>query len=158
MDLRLIDESARNTVIILPDSSPLYQVETRTRWLSVQPTSIKKIDGAQAMDMAVVQIPMGLDITPVRQGLMSTSETFIASDGKSYKWKVEMGDLYLNVNDGSHTTIAIYDPGSLGFFSKMRAPTLTVTPQGMHIGDDIVATFIYMLQQQQRRRRRRNNR
>ncbi len=83
MDLRLIDESARNTVIILPDSSPLYQVETRTRWLSVEPTSIKKIDGAQNMDMAVVQIPMGLggdplvsvwgrNITPVRQGLIST--------------------------------------------------------------------------------------
>jgi len=52
----------------------------------------------------------------------------------------------------------MYDSGSLGILSKSRPPTLAILPQGQHIMDEIVATFIYMEEKRRRRRRRRRQR
>jgi hypothetical protein len=57
-------------------------------------------------------------------------------------------------SDNSKESIAFFDTGSLGFFSKSRPPMLCIAPEGMRIIDEIVATFIYARQDIERRRRR----
>lgn len=95
----------------------------------------------------------GRNITPVRPGIFSQSAVFVAADGLPYKWKIDWDLLRLVRNDGSHTPVAFFDPGSLGILSRPKPATLSVTPEGLPILDDIVATWVYM---EQRRRRRRN--
>ena len=46
------------------------------------------------------------------------------------------------MNDGSETVIAEYHRRSLGILNSAHDPYLRVSPQGMHMLDLIVATFI----------------
>jgi len=93
----------------------------------------------------------GRDVTP-RRRMLSSSEEFIAADGQSYKWKSDWNDFRLVRNDGSDAPIASYDHGSLGILSRSKPPTLSVTPEGVPILDDIVATWVYVDQKRRRRR------
>ncbi|ESK89113.1 hypothetical protein Moror_5286 [Moniliophthora roreri MCA 2997] len=166
MELSLMDSDPWNTVFILPDGHPLYHVETDVGFFSSKPSTIKKIMGPDAADMAIVDSGSwdslvsvwGRNITPQREGIFSVSESFIASDGKSYKWKVDWDSTVLVINDGSHTLTAAYDSGSLGFFSNSRPPTLNILPHGVQIADEIIATWIYMEQKRRRRNRRQRRR
>ncbi|KIY67136.1 hypothetical protein CYLTODRAFT_454759 [Cylindrobasidium torrendii FP15055 ss-10] len=165
MDLRFTDDSADNTIILLPDDTPAYFVETEHKFLVHSRTVIKKTHADTITEMGSVKLSSMLDdgfvnvwgrnITPQSTGMFSASRTFVASDGKSYKWKVEMGSPLYLISTGNHHTVASYDRGSLGFFGKARLPSLSVTPEGMPIGDDIIGTFVFMRLDEERRRRRR---
>ncbi|KAJ7584702.1 hypothetical protein C8J56DRAFT_951631 [Mycena floridula] len=163
MNLNLLEEDPYNTVFVRPeDGFPVYHVETPMRFFGSATTTIKKINGATDNVMATIGLHAfsqevnvwGRNITPVRAHMFTTSEKFIASDGRSYKWKTDWGIFQLILNDRSHTPIAFYDSGSLGILSAARLPSLQTTPDGVPIIDEIVATFIYVLQVQKRRRRR----
>ncbi|KAK0498748.1 hypothetical protein EDD18DRAFT_1153608 [Armillaria luteobubalina] len=165
MDFSLLEHSLYNNVMVLPDGTPAYHIDTPFK-LFGSTTRIKKITSATSSDMAVIQLNgwdasvvqvWGRDVCPYRANIFSASESWIGVDGQPYKWKQDMGDLYLVKNDGSHALVATYDRGSIGFFSKARPPKLTINPEGLAIADEIVATFIYMAQKRERRRRRRNN-
>ncbi|KAG7442810.1 uncharacterized protein BT62DRAFT_935544 [Guyanagaster necrorhizus] len=164
MDFSLLENSLSNTVLVLPDGTPAYHIDTPFKWFGAT-TTIKKIIGSTSSDMAVIQINgwdasvvqvWGRDVCPQRTGIFSTSESWVGADNQPYKWKLDMGELYLVKNDGSHALIANFDNGSIGIFSKPRPPKLTITPEGLAIADEIVATFIYMGQKRERRRRHNN--
>ncbi|KAK0205331.1 hypothetical protein DFS33DRAFT_758950 [Desarmillaria ectypa] len=161
MDFALLENSLYNTVLALPDGTPAYYVDTPFKLFGSM-TTIKKFTGATSSDMAIIQLHgwdasvvqvWGRDVCPHRMKIFSVSESWVGADGQSYKWKQDMGDLYLVKNDGSHALVATFDRGSIGIFSKARPPKLTINPEGLAIADEIVATFIYVAQKRERRRR-----
>ncbi|KAJ8093666.1 hypothetical protein PM082_023458 [Marasmius tenuissimus] len=166
MDLILADPDPWNTTFALPDGQPIYHVETNIGFLSRDSTFVKKISGRNAADMSIIDSQSswgenlvrvwGKNVAPHREGFISTSEVFTASDGKSYKWKNDWDIMTLTSPDGSY--VASFDPGSSGLFSKYSPAVLRVHPQAVHIVDEIVATWIYMQQKKRTRRRRRNRR
>lgn len=52
----------------------------------------------------------------------------------------------LVLEGGSHTPIATFHKAKRGFFSSPRLAFLDITPQGVHIVDDIVTTFVWFEQ------------
>lgn len=84
----------------------------------------------------------------------SRSQIFRACDGVDYKWK-EMGSTNVLVVKGqSQNVIAIFQRASGGLFSDSQPPSLNVTPQGIHIGDDIVVTALWFEEKRHRRESR----
>ncbi|KDQ23063.1 hypothetical protein PLEOSDRAFT_1068135 [Pleurotus ostreatus PC15] len=69
---------------------------------------------------------------------------FTAPDGREYVWKMGMWASELYVNDGSDTTVACFHGSSIGFLSPTRDAYLEIYPEGRHIKDVIVMTFIYV--------------
>ncbi|KAF8888299.1 hypothetical protein BD779DRAFT_1524620 [Infundibulicybe gibba] len=139
---------------------PLYHIDTPVRIFKRPVTTIKKFSGSSEAVMATIYARgghksvecWGRNITPYRGGLLTTSERFQASDGRSYKWRVDGRDFTrLYTDDGTSTPVATFNSGPMGPFSTSRPPRLAVAPQGMPILDDIVATFVHM----DRRRRER---
>jgi cytochrome c-type biogenesis protein CcmH/NrfF len=60
----------------------------------------------------------------------------------------------LVLEGGSHTPIATFHKAKRGFFSsKSRLAFLDITPQGVHIVNDIVTTFIWFEQKRREARR-----
>jgi len=47
--------------------------------------------------------------------------------------------------------MARYDHGSHGIFSRSRPPTLSIESGGLHIADEIVTTFVYVIRKRERR-------
>jgi len=78
-----------------------------------------------------------------KSGTFSSSKIFRAADGRDYRWKIT-GDHPLLVMEGdSDTPIVTFHKAKGGFFSTPRLAFLEITPQGVHILDDIVTTFVW---------------
>ncbi|KIJ26186.1 hypothetical protein M422DRAFT_71957 [Sphaerobolus stellatus SS14] len=77
-----------------------------------------------------------------RQGLILT-RTFVASDGKQYKWK---GDALMKFKlyDPSENLVVESHKQHLGVFHKAQDNNVDVLPPGIPILDDIIVTFIIM--------------
>jgi len=59
----------------------------------------------------------------------------------------------LVTDDNIEAPLAIYHKSHHGLFSTPRLATLDITPQGMHILDDIITTFVWF----EHKRRESNN-
>ncbi|KIJ26187.1 hypothetical protein M422DRAFT_272763 [Sphaerobolus stellatus SS14] len=77
-----------------------------------------------------------------RQGLIMT-RTFVASDGKQYKWK---GDSLrkFKLYDPSENLVVESHKQHQGVFHKAQDYNVDVSPPGIPILDDIIVTFIIM--------------
>ena len=98
------------------------------------------------------------------------SETFAASDGRSYKWKADTGNFtvraYIHayqkytevrhqlVDDKTKEVIAFFERH---FFLSSKPNKVHISQKGLPIIDEILATLIYMVAIQRRRQNRRNN-
>ncbi|THV06883.1 hypothetical protein K435DRAFT_960143 [Dendrothele bispora CBS 962.96] len=168
MELSLSERDPFNAVFLNPDGAAVYHTDTPFAFFSTRKTTINKISREGPYQMGLVEVHdwnesivsvWGRPFIPYRSHTFSNSEVFTASDNRSYKWKDDWGgQLILHPDDGSDTIIAMYDSGSIGIFSKSRPPTLAILPNGVHIMDEIVATFIYMAEKKRRRARRRRRR
>ncbi|KAK7437104.1 hypothetical protein VKT23_018730 [Stygiomarasmius scandens] len=157
MELSLSKRRVANAVFFSPDGSAVYHTDTSARLFGRRKTKIyrgkKQIGVVQlhpwSTDVVDVQ---GRSVNPHRAHLGTSSEVFTASDGHSYKWKVPLGtSLTLYSNDHSSHTIARYDHGSHGIFSRSRPPTLFIESKGVHIADEIITTFVYMMRKREHR-------
>ncbi len=79
MDFSLLESSLYNTVLVLPDGTPAYHIDTPFK-LFGSSTRIKKITGATSSDMAVIQLNgwdasvvqvWGRDVCPHRANIFS---------------------------------------------------------------------------------------
>ena len=52
--------------------------------------------------------------------------------------------LQLVTNDGSERPVAVYRRGRIGVVREARPPSLEVLPEGGHMVDLIVVTFVYI--------------
>ncbi|KAK0186378.1 hypothetical protein F5146DRAFT_1161148 [Armillaria mellea] len=79
-------------------------------------------------------------------GFYGRNRVFTGPDGKEYKWILGASISKLVLNDKSETLIAKYHTRKLGLFSpaKARPAYLEITPEGVHMVDDIFFTFIYI--------------
>ncbi|KAE9393801.1 hypothetical protein BT96DRAFT_878908 [Gymnopus androsaceus JB14] len=70
---------------------------------------------------------------------------FTGQDGKEYRWHLPLTCTKLTSNDTLETPIATFHRGKL-FSLKSRA-YLEIFPEGLHMMDEILVTFIYIEQQ-----------
>ncbi|KAF9522241.1 hypothetical protein CPB83DRAFT_864734 [Crepidotus variabilis] len=68
---------------------------------------------------------------------------FAGPDGKMYVWKMGSDKCRLFLKD-TEILIATFHRKHLGVLSDARAASLEIVPQGQHMMDDILTTFIYM--------------
>ncbi|TFL02433.1 hypothetical protein BDV98DRAFT_565801 [Pterulicium gracile] len=101
----------------------------------------------------------GRDVTPSSsscKGLLSKSESFIASDGGEYKWKVTglNSPPYL-VDQTFFDTVASYTQVNRRRSFMMKRSTLGrlhIGSECSDIADEVVATFVYMERKRQRQK------
>ncbi|KAK7437106.1 hypothetical protein VKT23_018732 [Stygiomarasmius scandens] len=183
MELTLSERDITNTVFSTSSGSAEYRTAKKTKAFGVS-ASTWIYKGIEQIGTVRVASWNKLDTVDVRghtlhlyrTSFWSSSEAFIASDGRSYKWKlpsvtvnhvhayasdnlmIVFIQLYSLENGHSKDMIAHYDNGSYGIFSRRRLPKLFIKPQGLCIVDEIVTTLVYMLRLQEEERARTLNR
>ncbi|KAF4609219.1 hypothetical protein EYR40_001572 [Pleurotus pulmonarius] len=82
----------------------------------------------------------------VRSGCMGWYRTFTAPDGRSYRWTMGFNYPELHTNDEHRRPIARFHRRRLSIpgICKGRVPHLEIFPDGEHIADAIVMTFVYV--------------
>lgn len=73
---------------------------------------------------------------------ISRAQIFTACDGLEYKGKEKGHTNVLTLKGQSNVSIATFQRASRHLFSANQPASLSVAPQGMHIGDDIVMSAI----------------
>ncbi|KDQ34178.1 hypothetical protein PLEOSDRAFT_1052927 [Pleurotus ostreatus PC15] len=81
-----------------------------------------------------------------KQGWRGKYRTFTAPDGRSYRWTMGFNYPELHTNDEHRRPIARFHRRRLSIpgICKGRAPHLEILPDGEHIADAIVMTFVYV--------------
>ncbi|KDQ54073.1 hypothetical protein JAAARDRAFT_38674 [Jaapia argillacea MUCL 33604] len=79
-----------------------------------------------------------------RTGFCGRDRKFTAPDGLEYKWVMRRHSMKLVLNDTSDTVVVKFHEGSPGFFSPKRRSYLEIFPNGQHMIDIIVSTFVYL--------------
>jgi len=157
MNLSLSKNNPRNTVLILPDGRAMYHINTPNKLFRSVTTTIRRVDTARSNNdngdgvgriewrsFSNTELWMGERmIQPYKNGTFRSSKIFRAADGRDYKWKIAGGYLLLVMEGGSDTPIVTFHKAKGGFFSTPRLAFLEITPQGVHILDDIVTTFVW---------------
>jgi len=151
MNLSLSKDDPRNTTLALPDGHPLYQIETPSKFIGTEVTRIKNAAQNYA-DTGMIEwhtfhptiIHVGpRRVEPHKAGTFSSSKVFQAADGQMYKWETKRGKPQLVTDDNIENVLAVFHKSHHSLFSNPRLATLDITPQGMHILDDIVTTFVW---------------
>ncbi|KAL1706317.1 hypothetical protein EV121DRAFT_278934 [Schizophyllum commune] len=165
MEFTLSDLDILNTVLL--DGSNYGHYRTHTKLLQLYPRETKLFRAAPGQPGGEVEIASvtlgafrdhlvvanGRNVTPARMRMMSVSETFAASDGRSYKWKADTGNFTL-VDDKTKEVIAFFERH---FFLSSKPNKVHISQKGLPIIDEILATLIYMVAIQRRRQNRRND-
>jgi len=151
MNLSLSRDDPRNTTLVLPDGQIMYQVETPARLIGIRTTTIRRAD-ANHSEVGQIEWHLFSDtvlrvgrriIQPRRTGTVSSSQTFKAADGLTYRWKIRSGYPELAAEEHSNIVIATFHKAKRGFFSTPRPASLDISPLGIDIVDDIVTTFLW---------------
>ncbi|KAL1746490.1 hypothetical protein HDZ31DRAFT_34105 [Schizophyllum fasciatum] len=165
MELTLSELDIENTVLLDTNGYSRYRTHTKLLQLVPRETLLFRAVandpsgelhigtvslGAFRDDFVVVN---GRDVTPARMRLMSLSQTFAASDGRAYKWKVDSGQ-YTLVDDSTKEVIAYFERH---FFLSSKTNKVHISNQGLPVLEEILATLIFMVAFQRRRKRRRDN-
>ncbi|KAI6111287.1 hypothetical protein F5141DRAFT_775286 [Pisolithus sp. B1] len=95
-----------------------------------------------------------------KTGLYTSPEKFQAQDGRMYEWQISNYRAQLVPLHAGHNAayVATFLQSSQGFFkawNRGSSASLFVPPEGTHILDDIVVTFVYFESQWRDRERHR---
>ncbi|KAH0830207.1 hypothetical protein J3R83DRAFT_1564 [Lanmaoa asiatica] len=97
-----------------------------------------------------VQLVVGTrNVQMARSGIYTSPERFTATDGYVYEWQIQDGRpqlVPLRTYDHPSSTayVATFVQSQSGFFfCRKHTSSLFVPPEGLHILDDIVVTFVY---------------
>ncbi|TRM57155.1 hypothetical protein BD626DRAFT_465455 [Schizophyllum amplum] len=165
-EFTLTDRDFENTVLLDTTGRALYHTDTKLLQFVSRETKLFRAAPQHPSGEALIGtitlsgwhdhsvVVNSRNVTPARMRMMSVSETWAASDGRLYKWKVEMGDFTL-VDDETKQIVAFFERHNV---LSSKASKVHVNPQGLPILDEIIATLVYMVRVQRRRERRRNNR
>ncbi|TFK48952.1 hypothetical protein OE88DRAFT_1737175 [Heliocybe sulcata] len=136
--------------VVADDSQvDVYTVDRKTGVFHGQSDSVvcKKIGGRSyavgAASVKVDEVMCNQRRIKMYKRMLSSSETFIGSDGLQYKWKVKgMCSAYLWVDGGSEHLLAVYTAESR-FWSRCPA-VLTVYADALGMLDEVVVTCVYI--------------
>ncbi|KAL0947775.1 hypothetical protein HGRIS_013851 [Hohenbuehelia grisea] len=79
-----------------------------------------------------------------KQGWRGKDRIFNGPDGQDYRWRISASNAELTAQDPSRTPIARYEPEQPNLVSKTKKATLEIYPEGEHMVDTIVVSFVYM--------------
>jgi hypothetical protein len=166
MELTIHSTEILRTALSSATGSTIYTVETPHGVSGYHTTNIQRTDSALNKTETVATIAWtpsgsdahitvrGRDITPSgRRGLLSKSESFMASDGGVYKWKVTglNNPPYLVDQTFSDTVAKHARSGGLLLLRKTRPGHLSIGKECLDIIDEVVATFVYIERKRQKR-------
>ncbi|KZP16075.1 hypothetical protein FIBSPDRAFT_934807 [Athelia psychrophila] len=166
MKFTLTERHTTNTNIIGPDGQVIYRVETSPwKMFASKDTRVQRVtrDGSQTIGAIdwhsfgdAEMLVNGRRLVPQEGGMFSQSQTFRASDGVQYKWKIIDKTNVLVVLGHSQVSVATFQRASAGFFSSYRPASLSVATQAMHIMDDVVTTAVWFEEKRHRREKSRS--
>jgi len=164
MHLLLSRDSPGNTTITNSTGQVLYRSSTPFKW-SGRTTTVSKVvpnesDGDHMRDRfaELAQIEWNGPKTSIfryhgnqsftkdffkHEGKGGRRRYFTASDGSSYMWILGVYVASLEVNDLTRTLIARSHRHHLGLIGKARKAYIEILPEGEHILDDIVVTWVF---------------
>ncbi|KZP16073.1 hypothetical protein FIBSPDRAFT_866304 [Athelia psychrophila] len=156
MNFTLTEKHSTNTKIIGPDGQAIYRVETHWKWFTPESGNTARVQRATPYGSQTIGAidwhlfddnemrVNGRRLVPQKLGMFSKSQTFRASDGVQYKWKIIDKTNVLVVLGHSQVSVATFQrAASTGMFSSNRLASLSVAPQAMHIMDDVVTTAVW---------------
>ncbi|KZP16069.1 hypothetical protein FIBSPDRAFT_934802 [Athelia psychrophila] len=166
MKFTLTERHTTNTNIIGPDGQAIYHVETSPwKMFASRDTRVQRVtrDGSQTIGAIdwhshgdAEMLVNGRRLFPQEGGMFSQSQTFRASDGVEYKWKIADTSNVLVVKGHSEFSVATFRRATVSLFSTNRPASLSVKPQAMHIMDDVVTTAVWFEEKRYRREKSRS--
>ncbi|KIJ41919.1 hypothetical protein M422DRAFT_254930 [Sphaerobolus stellatus SS14] len=172
MNLSFRSHDPLNTLIInSANGYALYHTETHN--VVDRTTQIKKfIPGAQEGAQGVAEVhwetltfnspkllyrgqQLRVSEYLVKDGIFSRSRTFIAGDGRQYKWKIDSLEKF-RLYDSSSNLIVESHKNHIGLLHKAQDYNVDVMPAGMSILDDIIVSFIIMRHLEMKRKSNQN--
>ncbi|KAG1769021.1 hypothetical protein EDD22DRAFT_192742 [Suillus occidentalis] len=144
MNYSLATDSPFNTALLSPEGRAVYRIDT---YLSSFTTTVKKVGGGQSeMEIGRVVWQSGRPGTAVVHGheiyvnkssFFSSSRTFTALNGQSYKWTFNEGSALMASNDSRQAPVATYTPAT-----RSNPGLLHITPHGLTITGDVILSFV----------------
>ncbi|KAK2460725.1 hypothetical protein APHAL10511_007195 [Amanita phalloides] len=86
----------------------------------------------------------GKFLTKKELNVFGQNRVFTGPDGLEYKWKLGFRAPELVRNDTTRTPIARFHRRRLGLFRKQPPASLEILPEGMHMIDLIMVTFVFI--------------
>jgi len=151
MNFSLAQDSPFNTVLVSPEGRVLYRIETphfTGASSTTTTTTITRIstDGFSQSEVGRVVWQSGRPGTVVVNGhelsinrskFFSSSRTFTALNGLSYKWSFENDSSLMASNDSRQAPAATYLPST-----RLNPGLIHITPHGLTITGDVLVTFV----------------
>ncbi|KAJ8474957.1 hypothetical protein ONZ45_g3782 [Pleurotus djamor] len=79
-----------------------------------------------------------------KQGWRGKDRVFTGSDGQEYRWRIHASHAELTRQDRTRTPIARYEPEEVQIIGKSKKATLEIYPEGEHMVDTIIVSFVYI--------------
>ncbi|KAF7441329.1 hypothetical protein PC9H_001678 [Pleurotus ostreatus] len=79
-----------------------------------------------------------------KQGWRGKDRVFTSFDGQEYRWRMNATYALLTLQDHHRTQIARYEPEEPQLIGKSKKATLEIYPEGEHMVDTIIVSFVYM--------------
>jgi len=79
-----------------------------------------------------------------KQGWRGKDRVFSGPDGQDYRWRMSSSNAELTQQHPERSPMARYEPEQLSVLGKTRKATLEIYPEGEHMVDAIVVSFVYI--------------
>ncbi|KDQ49655.1 hypothetical protein JAAARDRAFT_212117 [Jaapia argillacea MUCL 33604] len=146
----LLDEHQQPVYKIYTPSKVYGSTTTITRCSGIPPNhreeEMARINWHLLHSSEIVMGGRTLDVSKfiMKTGLTRRDRKFVAHDGQEYKWDLGNFETKLILNNGSGIVVASFNRSSGGLWGKQpRMAHLDIAPQGFHILDLIIVTFVY---------------
>ncbi|EAU80768.1 hypothetical protein CC1G_04878 [Coprinopsis cinerea okayama7 len=80
----------------------------------------------------------------LKEGKYDSERTFVAPDGKEYRWEMQSDRSELCLNDASKTLMGKYHRKKYGIFHDKSPAYFEIQPSAEGIVDVVVLTYVYM--------------
>ncbi|KAJ8520071.1 hypothetical protein ONZ45_g3076 [Pleurotus djamor] len=152
----------RNTTFSSDSGELTYAVETPFHVLENRVSTISKVSSNVEQSQVLAEIEwhrMGSTVVKFKGRSMSVGElfrrvgfawrhrVFVGPDGKEYIWKLGSRSSKLFLYDTVEMPIARSHKSSLGVFGSSHPASLEIFPEGEHMLDMILVTFVYIEKQ-----------
>ncbi|KAH8824982.1 hypothetical protein DL96DRAFT_1557710 [Flagelloscypha sp. PMI_526] len=154
MHLFLSERNFENTMLIFENGQPLYQLETKSKFMGSSPTNFYDVQRRQQVGQVEFHSMHGDDVTVngykikvKRESMFSTSEHWKASNRYEYKWKWHGENMQL---ERDHHPVATFSRGDNGFLKHKDAMSFQLSPEAQQIRDEVIVTGMYTLAKAER--------
>ncbi|OAX37496.1 hypothetical protein K503DRAFT_857318 [Rhizopogon vinicolor AM-OR11-026] len=146
MNYSLSMDSPFNTALHAPEGRAAYRIDTYLS--SFTTTVIKQLAGGGQSEVEIGRVAWqggrpgtavvhGHEMFVNKSSFFSSSRTFTALNGQSYKWTFHEGSALMASNDSRQAPAATYTPAT-----RTNPALLHITPHGLTITSDVILSFV----------------